>query len=301
MRITITTDQARAIKLGRNSESWTTDVDPTAISPQQRETLAEMLGGYDSKRLAIVDATGEITATSIQQYIDTTEAERVLHAETVRVENEKNITEWLAKTDEDKIGIDYHRKTYDYHGDNSLPSDDPRVKTERARLQKICDAKNEQKKNDDEKYEADKIARETATEARKFCQLTDAVTRLGTKTQSDRWNAGVMARSEAIDLLWHEMVAPLTAAGFEPLKNEYHITEKTDEGDEIECSEGDKKTLTDEEFVAAKKATALIPSSTAAYYHQYQDGVDEPETCDLVRLTKTIGEYTLECDVVLSS
>jgi hypothetical protein len=191
-------------------------------------------------------------------------------------EREKEILAWLALPDGKKSWAD-----------GSLQSmsscNDPRVVAEATRLRQAAEAR--------------RAAEETAKlelEQRKLAQLTEAVNRLGTESQKERWAAGVMERAEALNLLWQEIVAPLLAAGLEPLKNEPHIPDSY---------ESEKSTLTDEQWVVAKKAIAALPGASAEYYHQYQDYHDddaEDDSLDLIRLTmRVVGEYDFECDVIL--
>jgi hypothetical protein len=219
-------------------------------------------------------------------------------------EKEKKILAWLALPDAEKIddrGLTNWRVCEYSRPDHS----DPRVVAEVARLKKICDEHNtiviDEKKAREEKAEKETIE----LKQRKTAQLAEAVARLGTETQRERWIAGVMPRSEALGLIRAELVAPLIAAGFAPIIGVWAINSDCMSIDEDEdntaCEETEKKTLTDEQWIMAKKIMACLPDVAVSYWHQYQtgDNADPDEVCDLVRLSKKIGEYNFEIDIIL--
>ena len=128
-------------------------------------------------------------------------------------------------------------------------------------------------------------------------QLTDVVSRLGTDLQKAKWETGVMAHKEALTLIWNEVYGaiPDGLPG-----NEYHLPEETSEYDEeIERDKTEKKTLTDEQFTKIQEIIKIVPDAEVSYWHEYYEDHDDMDSLDLVRLTKTVGQYTLSCDVIL--
>ena len=139
-----------------------------------------------------------------------------------------------------------------------------------------------------------------ATDERKMTQLTAVVSRLGTPTQQERWTKKLMARSEAIALLWGETFAPLTAAGFNPMPaDEYHLPVHEPEEYKEKCGrdESEKSTVTDGQYLAAGKAAGLIPRAEVAYYHDYYKGENDLPQMDIARISVQMGEYLMEADI----
>lgn len=133
--------------------------------------------------------------------------------------------------------------------------------------------------------------KEEERNARKVSQLSEAVKHLGSDSQKERWDAGVMPRREVLDLIWNDWVKPLRKAELEPLHNAWHIA-----GYEDEFNESVKETLNDSQWAIVKKVKAVMPEAELEYYHQYD--TDEDIYCDLVRISQKVGEYDFECDIV---
>jgi hypothetical protein len=221
---------------------------------------------------------------------------------TAAAEEQAAIDRWLAlpdgpEIDGGKISREYSRGIirYRYNFPRGVERTDPRIADECRRLQDICASLNREAEAEVERREA----AEAATDARKLAQLADAVSRLGSEVQRDKWAAGLMARREAIDLLWNDVFAPLGDRALDT--EEWHIPKI--EAEEYEAApereEGEKLTLSDEEFEAAQAAIALIPGCTAEYVHQYySDGREGGHM--YARLSVVRGEYTLRADVELS-
>jgi hypothetical protein len=208
------------------------------------------------------------------------------------------IVAWLALPDEKKIEDRAlgNWRVFDYNRPNGIG--DGRVKNEVERLKKICSDHNTEAKKIADGARAKKEKNDAEIESRKLAQLNEAVGRLGTDTQKARWAAGVMARSEVIDLIRADIFSFLGADALPA--DEYHLPEETDDyGETIEHSESDKKTLTDAQFEKIQSALAKIPGATATYHHEYYDDHDDMDTLDIARITKTVGEYTLLVDIIL--
>lgn len=131
------------------------------------------------------------------------------------------------------------------------------------------------------------------TEKKKIEQLTDAVTRLGSDSQKERWAAHVMPRSEILDLLWAEWIKPVAELPLLATKCGPHF-----EG----AWESDKQTLSDNEWDDAKHLYDLFPGATITYHHQYDQyelSINHPRVCDLIRLMQHIGMYDFGADVII--
>jgi hypothetical protein len=208
------------------------------------------------------------------------------------------IVAWLALPDDKKIesrSFDNWR-VFNYNRPNGIG--DGRVKNEIERLSKICTDHNAKVKKTLDEAQAKKIKNDAEIESRKLAQLSEAVARLGTATQKARWVAGVMARSEVIDLIRADVFAAIGADALP--SGEYHLPAENDEyGANIEHSESDKKTLTDAQFGRVQKILALVPGATATYHHEYYKDHDDIDTLDIARLKKTVGEYAFSVDVIL--
>jgi hypothetical protein len=79
MRIDIKTTDTQAIKYGRNTCTWTTDVDVSTLTPDQRNMLVNT-NFWEHKLIDLLDGSGEITAASIQAEIDRQAAEQAEQA-----------------------------------------------------------------------------------------------------------------------------------------------------------------------------------------------------------------------------
>jgi hypothetical protein len=352
MRITITATQSEAIKMGRDATTWGTEIDISTLSPAQRECLTGYIriDGVPAHS-RIIGADGEISAQTIQAYLDATEAERVEHEKTVRARNRegldknKNAVETYL-TGGDRPGL----SPYSYHGSGSEL--DAAEQAEHDALVALRDAEDarraEAKKIEDEKKHAKNIAQArdlierdgpdavlwynngwrlkytcldntdlmpaiTARIAeleksgikmdmKKYHQLSDYVQRIGTETQKLRWAEHVMPVAEAISLVITEATAPLTAAGYVVLSSEdYHLSpdEEDEAGNTPDVSESDKKTLTDEQFLSAKKIRDLMAGWDYAYYSQHYQQDDETISATYIRLCKKIGMLAISIDVAI--
>jgi hypothetical protein len=133
-------------------------------------------------------------------------------------------------------------------------------------------------------------------------QLSDAVSRLGSDLQKQKWVAGLMAHREALDLIYMETFGHIPGA---VMGSDFVLPEETDEYDQkIERNSTEKKTLTDTQFAKAREIVALAPGATAAYYHEYYENSDDEEneelpSLDILLLSKKIGEYSISCQIAL--
>lgn len=146
-------------------------------------------------------------------------------------------------------------------------------------------------------------AKKEAEDLRKKQQLTEAVNRLGTDLQKKKWEAGLMARAEVLGLLWNEAFAPLEDAEISSYKtNEYVHNQVGAEYHDAYWKQDKKTTLTDLEFESLQKAISLITPDKYEIYTEYDKNEDDDhdERITLARLYKTVGEYTLECDIIIS-
>jgi hypothetical protein len=336
MRISISSTPAQQIQYGKNS-SWTTDLDVSTLTPEQRRELLRCSHSSGEVYIYdILDASGEITAASIQAAIDASASAQQKRANADEAENRKKIDEYTAIIDKYEHGAE----TCGWLPSRFNPGASRKHAEEMAAydaLVKRRDAESERrvfvwektiapevaeylaggprtftkwngtwggKKETFEKIQAEDKRRteaeKLATEQRKKTQLSEAVTRLGTPLQQERWESGVMPHSEALDLIRAEWVAPLVEAGLVPQKNEFHLdADLESNGSPIEMDESDKKTLTDAQWVVSKKAMATIPGAFASYHHQYYYDRDDLGGCDVIRLSKKIGEYDFSVDIIL--
>lgn len=91
------------------------------------------------------------------------------------------------------------------------------------------------------------VAEAEAAEARRLVVLGEAVQRLGTESQRERWEAGVLVHREVIGLLWQEAFSGLTQAGLTVLVDQRH------------CNPGSYSALdalTEEEWAVVKQIKA---------------------------------------------
>lgn len=231
---------------------------------------------------------------------DTDEAAQVLaeaartDIETERREMEEAIVEWVSKPDDDKLSYDYQLHRYDVVGYSCLPSGDDRVRVERERLTEIARHRTEERERE-----------KSEIEQRKINQLADAVTRLGSDVQRERWAAGVMPRSEAIALIRSDLLRPAVEAGLTPLRSDvWHCTGDADaiiSQYEYGCEETEKRTLSNAQYENVRRVRDILGDSWQYEYYQqtirYED--DEPEYVALVRASIDVGEYGFSADILI--
>lgn len=168
-------------------------------------------------------------------------------------------------------------------------------------LAKIAWQQEEKRKEEIEKQNELKIAAKTQ---KKHNQLGDAVDRRGTDTQKERWSAGVMPVKEAIDLIFSEVTLPLTLAGMETLPStQYHVGDSDWDQDETE-----KRTLSDEEWVASKKIKSTLGDGwtfstwkqTAKSPEDWDNDDREVRTVVILRCAKMVGEIAVSFDTKIA-
>jgi len=335
-----------AIRAGKNrSGNVVIDIDPAALTQGQRDEMAlhisvqseaELALGIDSRELSekggcvhlrqgsysdspkftpVAEATPETVSSILNDLIESRrkiEADKKTKKEAAAKKRADEIATWLALPDDECV-------------EKYRPADGWRIKNfdyifaaecadKKARLCKICDDRDTsdadaKRQSDEEAAERQRIKaeQEAAQKQRNRDALTSVVARLGTDLQRQKWGAGVMAHSEALDLLFNETFPDYSATGAGPLKNTWHVeTERTDEwGTDIvdDYDESDKKTLTDEEFAAAAEIIAKVPNAKAVYFKQwsYTSDKETVDSCVLLRLSKTVEGFDLEADYILSS
>jgi hypothetical protein len=153
---------------------------------------------------------------------------------------------------------------------------------------------------------------EAAAEARKHEQLTEAVTRLGSDLQRERWEAGVMPVAESIALVEGEALLPLRDAGLSLMPaNEEHLDSDDIEHAEncgqygtpdVSYDESHKSTLDDEQWTNLKKLRAAIPSGAEMDQMLATiscDDCGEKKQLAFARVAWIVGEIEISIDVKL--
>jgi hypothetical protein len=143
------------------------------------------------------------------------------------------------------------------------------------------------------------IKKREEREERKHKQLTEAINKVGTETQKQRWSEDVMPMAEAIYILKTAECESLLKT---PLvvyldTSKYHLPEI----DDVVCKESEKRTLNDSQFREAKKVRGLMPSWEYEYFVQYYDDSEYDEKRVYIRLSKKVGEFDLDCDVLIGN
>jgi hypothetical protein len=134
---------------------------------------------------------------------------------------------------------------------------------------------------------------------KKYRQLDEALKRLGTENQRERWSAGVLPVREAIELVEKEATQPFISADVTIMPaDEYHMGGN--------CEESIKKTLSDIQWSVAKKIMDIGGKSWT--YNYYIQTCQDPDECGdeettakmvLIRCNKKIGEISISFDVDL--
>jgi hypothetical protein len=116
-------------------------------------------------------------------------------------------------------------------------------------------------------------AKKNAQEKQKRNQLDEAVSKLGTESQKERWIAGVMPVGEVVDLIVEDQLKPVYAVmdGAELVSTNETYLVKDCEDCEIETTE--KRTLTDEEWATWKKIKSVVPDDVMVDFEK------ETKTC----------------------
>lgn len=307
-------DEKEAVKIGNEQVGvQSVDINLNDLTPEQRSELAEWMnresnngkkpflhsvyGGYLIHR-NIAIASKETVLSVLDDFISARKKE----AEKEEKENqtrEKQISDWLNMPDELKLEprpLDDEWRIIN-HISFSLRKNrlENEYNNEYARLDKICKARNAEirkaKKEKGEKEEQEKEEKER----RKHDQLTNVVNQYGDQSQQERWAAGVLARSEAIGLLWEQTFSPLKTISIEYLHIGYHLPEI----ENWDTDSTEKKALTAEQWETVKKIKTVLPSANLIYYHQYYTDNENCDSIDIVRIGITIGEYELCADVII--
>jgi len=261
-------------------ESWIEVDSDGALSTIYREGKAAINRNTiaaPQETLPSADQAADILAAEMRAYL-------ALRSQTIAA--------WLALPDEDRI--------YRYHGLREVDwcvkepdYIDKNVSAEIDRLGKICTARDATERAAIEARREKDEAEKAAVEAAKLTQLAEAVQRLGTQVQKDKWAAGLMANREALDLIAADYFRLVPLAGFTLLPNGAQL------GDDGELTE--KGTLTDAQFVTRQKIAALLPDATIEAQHETGTDPDSGEDteCDYLKISKTIGLYTVARKVTI--
>lgn len=316
----VNVDRAEAIKIGNNSfGALPVYVDLSELTGEQRETLSWFSSVYyldqsvRESAIAHVNAStnydwlpaiGEATVDNLKKQLDYYRSERDKEIEKKKAQHEKEVAEWIALPDENKIRKIY--SSYQVNYSTHTPTNDPRIVAEAQRLRPLIDQKNAELKQQEEEQARIKKEREEFEEKRaienqkilaekiaaKKQQLTEAINRVGTEVQQERWNDGVMPMREAYDLFYADALASLGMP--------YHSSKSFVIGcdcDSEECEETEKRTLTDEQYLVVKEVKKALPEFNLSYWHQKCNSCDDQ--CDVVRVNKMIGEIEVEADIIL--
>jgi hypothetical protein len=314
VKVLVDVDKSEAVKISNNNFGQRSiDIDLDQLTPDQRDELSRCDVPYSVQekykipvdfyvqQFSDVPPIAIATADNMLMQLDFIRKKRITDEKRIAEQIEKKIVEWIAKTDDQKIGEGYTYNRLKIYGDYELPSSDPRVKAERERLTKIITEKHAEmdriaaeRKLEVEKENAKNAAGKARIEAAKTAQLSEAVLRLGTDLQIERWEEGVMPRREALDLIAADLIKPIIADGISVLPAGLHVAG---------CQEGtEKRTLTDDEFTIAKRVRALMPGWSYSYWHQEtdEDSDCDYEWCNVIRIIKKVGEYDFCFDIILS-
>ncbi|MCK9570161.1 hypothetical protein M0R72_14550 [Candidatus Pacearchaeota archaeon] len=138
-----------------------------------------------------------------------------------------------------------------------------------------------------------------AVKARKYAQLTEAVQRLGTEEQRDRWSEGLMSPREAVALIEQEALAPLA---------DYTLPILASGG---VGGPGSLYTsilyLRADEYTALRTIKTALPTATIRLYRVSEDVTDDDDGTlmkfrwTVAEVQMTVGEIEIIRDVVLRS
>ena len=228
-------------------------------------------------------------------------------------ELEQKTLEWLSKPDDQKIYMDTFRTATSARviGDKEINSNDPRVRDEQRRLGEIMSQRMAAEKEkiaatreNLEKQEAEKKEKEIEIDKGKVNQLSEVVTLYGSKTQKEKWAAGLMARKEALDLLWAETFkTPLDGTDFVARDNKtYILMGYITDTNEDNYTYTQITTLSDPQFEAFQRIKKIF--GDAAVYDLAREvyaseETDEKQSVVYCEVSKTVGLYTLECAITL--
>jgi len=285
IKIRVRASLESAILLGATDREWDASVDPSKLTNEQRIHLAELTKFLpiegDSSLLA---GNGQITPEAIQASLDKANAKL-----------EKDTIDWLAKpyilnsndkklTDSRVIPVMEVLKKERAVED----AEKEKIRLERCAKEELANKlRNETNARMEEEKKKEEVLR--------MKQLAEAVARLGTAMQKERWEEGVMPRAEAIDLIVKEATKPLIQAGYEIMdSSEYHV------GGE-DPGQTQKRTLSDGYFAEAKKIRSLMPGWKHTYWidQSTEDDHEERQTCVYIKLSNTIGVIDVVFDVEL--
>lgn len=142
-----------------------------------------------------------------------------------------------------------------------------------------------------------------ASEARRLAQLDEAVERLGSDTLRKKWKAGLAKRSEAIDLIRAEALAPVEKYCPWPDNRD-----EVDFGisDDLVYERTDKRTLTDDEFERLeeiREALGDLGRHADVRTRQLKKRLDEDDSTRTIvyaRFCLRVGEVDIDTSFVLS-
>lgn len=311
MKVRVTVAEVEAVKRGLSAHgNIVIDIDPAILSPDEREEIVRDYHWDQGNRLFLANASesdvgplppvDEATVENVRKLLALRIAGRKQVAMKREIGRAAIVTKFLGKKPEDFFHANQLNGNFEPHlGPYWLPSDLRPTETEiplvNAHKKAVLDLYEGLEKAWDEKQAAKKLAAEEEA-ARKQSQLADAVTRLGSESQRERWGAGVMPVAEAIGLIVAEAAKPLTDAGISIMDaSEYHV-EGSDQ------TETQKRTLNDEQWRKTKKIMTIMGGDWKYSYWQQiakpDDYDDEVENLKMIviRCEKQIGEIKVEFD-----
>jgi hypothetical protein len=317
MRILMQIDRDAALRAGRDKYGWQPlDIAAADLTTEEREQLI----AHDCRRYASTEADGTRADYAIQSAgsawpiteptVEGLRAALASFSERERQEQEREqqrqqektaehearVAKLLALPTADLIHQPYLDMAWDIsYGLRDVKSD-PRVAGILAAAEALAAERNAQR-------EAKRAAREQAeqqAEERKHAQLAEAVARLGTESQKERWAEGLLPTREAIDLIVAEKLAPLDGLRIES-PSEYWVAKCSEECNGT-TSESQLETLTDEEWNAFRLYRTDLAKSGAEieYYRQSRTCEHAKVRASLARVTWTVGEIEIERDIVLA-
>jgi hypothetical protein len=336
MKYYVSISSTKALMMGHNSGTYEGEIDVSKLTVEQRKFLVEKTHGVDDGisilNEYLLDSSGNLTSESIQAAMDETqkninetfnryvkEVEEKIHkyendpehspgtlfsdyrcqdkflseeqrtiknnlVSKVKALKERYAAEKQAKIDEFTTYILPLIEEYENGGE--------RPEWDETLLRLVSKHLQRRIYDEDNKRQDQKIK---TAEERKHNQLTEIVNKYGTDLQKRKWEKGMMKHKEAIHLLWIN-----TFIKGNPLPiNIWKL-----EGDSLRHQEYKIEEISDDEFRAYEKITAMYPDFSAQLMGEigYDIGYDNDEYTfkrHFVRLSKKIGEYEIEADFIL--
>jgi hypothetical protein len=319
MKIAVYVPRDAALLRGDDTHGWqSVEIAAESLTPGQRLALIDAAKRRASTVVDGADYTlndvglTQATDDAVRRYLDSQAAriEREADEERARKEQQKREHEaavaYALAQGAECLLLDRWRTwsvstSIDVPGNRRVDiGDDARVAPliEQAReIARECNAEREAAEEEAER------AKE-AEEERRVKQLGEAVARLGTMSQRERWAAEVMPRAEAIELIEAETWQPLRDSDLVLLDDsEWHV-------DGRNPTTSDLRTLTDDEWSVAREIRRLMPDAKISYYIDSAIGEDysaigeDYDDCRVwaryAQVRQTVGVLDLCVDVLLS-